>query len=274
MAKIAIDAGHGLKTFGKRCKKSLDSNETREWVLNDRVSDALATYLKSAGHTVKRVDDADGSTDVSLSKRVKAANNWGADFYISIHHNAGVKGGSGGGTEVYTCKGCSKKSAEAQAAIYKYAVKRGDLKGNRNNGTPCSNFYVIKKTKMPASLIECGFMDSSTDIKHILNPSWSKKIALGIAEGICEVFGGVIKTAAEGANLAQSDSFRVRVLRDRLNIRDGAGVKYEVSGAIKDKGVYTIVDTAKASDGGTWGLLKAYQKNRNGWINLGYTKQL
>ena len=45
MAKIAIDAGHGLKTAGKRCLKSLDKNETREWVLNNRVSVALADYL-------------------------------------------------------------------------------------------------------------------------------------------------------------------------------------------------------------------------------------
>lgn len=42
---------------------------------------------------------------------------------------------------------------------------------------------------MPASLSECGFMDSSSDIEYILNPEWSKKIALGIAEGICEVLG-------------------------------------------------------------------------------------
>ena len=50
MAKIAIDAGHGLKTAGKRCLNSLDKNETREWVLNDRVSNALEIYLESAGN--------------------------------------------------------------------------------------------------------------------------------------------------------------------------------------------------------------------------------
>ena len=264
MAKIAIDAGHGLKTKGKRCKKSLDSNETREWVLNDRVADALATYLKAAGHTVKRVDDTDGSTDVSLSNRVSKANNWGADFYISVHHNAGVNGGSGGGTLVYTCKACQKKSSEAQQTIYKYAIKRGDLKGNRSDGTPSSDYYVIKKTKMPACLIECGFMDSSTDIKFILDPAWSKKIALGIAEGICEVFGGKVEASAGGSNFASAAHFKIRVLADSLNIREGAGAKYGVAGAIKDKGVYTIVKTATADDGGTWGKLKSGA----GWINI------
>lgn len=202
MAKIAIDAGHGLNTAGKRCLKTLDSKETREWVLNDRVADELELLLGAAGHTVYRVDDVDGSTDVPLADRVARANKWGADAYISIHHNAGVNGGSGGGTVVYTCNGCQKKSTELQNAVYKKAIERADLKGNRYDGTLSSNFYVVKHTKMPAILIECGFMDSKTDIKYILDPEWSKKMALGIAEGVCKVFGGeVIQKAPTSGKL-------------------------------------------------------------------------
>ena len=264
MAKIAIDAGHGLTTKGKRCYKALDSKETREWVLNDRVSDALASYLKSAGHTIKRVDDTDGSTDISLANRVKTANKWGADFYISVHHNAGIRGGTGGGTLVYTCKNCQRKSTAAQKAIYENAIRRGDLKGNRSNGLPTKDFYVIKKTTMPACLIECGFMDSATDIKYILDPGWSKKIALGIAEGICEVFGGKVEDRAESANTASAAPFCVKVLTDSLNIRLGAGAEFRATGAINDKGVYTITKTAKAQNGSTWGLLKSGA----GWINI------
>ena len=200
MAKIAIDAGHGRYTPGKRCMKKLDKHETREWVLNDRVADELGRLLKAAGHTVKRMDDTDGSTDVSLAARVQKANSWGADFYISVHHNSGVGGSSGGGTEVYVSKGCQAKSKKAQSAIYKHAIKRGNLKGNRADGTRTANFYVIRYTDMPACLIECGFMDSKIDIKYILDPAWSKKIALGIAEGICEVFGGTVKAGASGGS--------------------------------------------------------------------------
>lgn len=196
MAKIAIDCGHGLYTAGKRCLKSLDPYETREWVINDRVGDALAAYLIGAGHEVLRVDDTDGSTDVSLTNRASKANDWGADFYISVHHNAGIKGGTGGGTEVYTCKGCQAKSKLAQEAIYKYAIQYGKLKGNRSDGTRASNFTVLVKTKMPACLIECGFMDSATDINYILDPAWSDDIAKGIAVGICEVFGGEVSSKA------------------------------------------------------------------------------
>ena len=44
---IALDAGHGLYTAGKRCLKALDAKETREWVLNDRIVDKLQKMLES-----------------------------------------------------------------------------------------------------------------------------------------------------------------------------------------------------------------------------------
>ena len=199
MAKFAIDAGHCLSTAGKRCSKELDKGQTREWVLNDRVADALATYLKSAGHTVYRVDDENGDSEVSLDKRVYVANFLNVDAYISIHHNAGINNGSGGGTVVYAAKDCDAQSKKLQKAVYKHAINRANLKGNRANGTPSYNYYVLTYTTAPSILVECGFMDSKTDIKYILDPKWSKKMALGIAEGICEVFGGKVKVDASAS---------------------------------------------------------------------------
>lgn len=196
MAKIAIDAGHGLYTSGKRCLARLDPNQTREWVLNDRVADALGMYLQSAGHQILRVDDTDGSSDISLASRVSKANSWGADFYMACHHDAGIDGGTGGGTTVLVYPSCSTKSRQAQESIYKHVIARTGLKGNRSDGTRSSNLYVLRETKMPACLIENGFMDSATDIKYILNPEWSKLAGLGIAEGICAIFGGKVNVGA------------------------------------------------------------------------------
>lgn len=192
MAKIAIDEGHGRYTPGKRCLKSLDQNETREWVLNNRVGIPLESYLKSAGHEILRVSDITGNRDVPLEERVRLANEWGADYYMSIHQNAGINGGTGGGTMVFVYPGATGITVAAQEAIYARAIARGGLKGNRADGTVESDLYVLRETNMPASLIECGFMDSATDIQYILNPEWSKQIALGIAEGICQIFGGTV----------------------------------------------------------------------------------
>ena len=75
MFKIALDAGHGLYTPGKRTLVSLDSNETREWYLNDRICDRVEELLKEyEGYSLIRVDDTTGNVDVTLAERVRRAN--------------------------------------------------------------------------------------------------------------------------------------------------------------------------------------------------------
>lgn len=108
--RFVIDAGHGLYTSGKRCLKSLDSNETREWTLNQRIATKVVELLNEAGQETMRVDDVTGKTDVDLSVRTYKANVWKADAYISIHHDSGVSGGSGGGATVFVYPSSSKKS--------------------------------------------------------------------------------------------------------------------------------------------------------------------
>lgn len=179
MVKIAIDAGHGLYTAGKRCMKKLDSNETREWVLNDRIADRLEALLKSYSCEVLRVDDTTGLTDVSLANRVKKANNWGADIYISIHHNAGIKGGSGGGTVVYYYSSNAERKTQAEK-LYNTVVGLTGLVGNRASKVKKYPYYVLKNTKMAAFLIENGFMDSAVDVPVILSQAHAEKTAKGL----------------------------------------------------------------------------------------------
>lgn len=72
---------------------------------------------------------------------------------------------------------------------------------------------------------------------------------------------------------AQNDgSFLVKVVCDELNVRASAGVQYPVRMTISRNEVYTIVQTARTSDGGTWGRLKSGA----GWINIGakYVKRI
>ena len=68
MPKIAIDAGHGYNTAGKRCLKSIDKNETREWFLNDRIMDLVEEQLKKYKCRVLRVDDTTGAKDIKRSE--------------------------------------------------------------------------------------------------------------------------------------------------------------------------------------------------------------
>lgn len=77
---------------------------------------------------------------------------------------------------------------------------------------------------------------------------------------------------SESAQNASGGAFLVRVTCDELNVRSGAGVEYRVNTRIHKNEAYTIVDTAKAKDGGTWGKLKSGA----GWINIGvvYVKRI
>ena len=71
---ICLDAGHYLGTPGKRCLKSIDPQETREWVLNARVADKLQEILAGYDCETMRVDDVTGQEEVTLYERVQAAN--------------------------------------------------------------------------------------------------------------------------------------------------------------------------------------------------------
>lgn len=176
---IAIDAGHGYNTGGRRCLKKLDPAEHREWWLNDRIADLVeAELVRDYDCKVVRADDTTGAKDISLANRVKTANSANAHMYISIHHNAGVNGGKGGGTVVYSYKNDTDKARAVR--LYNYLIAQTNLKGNRSTPTAVGNFYVINKTKMPALLCEMAFMDSSVDVPILLTDDFAQKSAKGI----------------------------------------------------------------------------------------------
>lgn len=178
MFKIVLNAGHGKFTAGKRCLKALDSNETREWVLNSKICNKIEQKLKLySGYEILRLDDITGNSDIPLKTRTNNANSWKANFYLSIHHNAGINGGTGGGIETYTYIKASKQSYEWQNDLYDSLIKHTGLKGNRSDGTRQKNLHEVRESNMPAVLIECGFMDSATDVPIILTDEFAENVA-------------------------------------------------------------------------------------------------
>ena len=194
MFKLALVAGHSLSTAGKRCLRSLDRNETREWWLNDRIADKLEKILADYdGIEILRIDDTEGQKDIPLAERTAKANEWGADFYLSIHHNAGVNGGKGGGIVAYAYTNAQAASLEWQKALYESAIKYTALKGNRSNPLAKANLHEVRETKMPAVLMECGFMDSKTDVPIILTELYADNLAKAFSKVIIEKSGATKK---------------------------------------------------------------------------------
>ena len=181
--RIALTAGHYKYTAGKRCLKSLDKNETREWVLNDRIADKVEKLLKSyTGYSLIRTDDTTGEKDISINARATAANNFKADVYVSIHHNAGAKGGKGGGIMAYTYTNVNEATKKLQKALYDSLIKYTGLKGDRSDPLAKANFAECRETKMRAVLLELGFMDSKTDVPIILTEAFADNCAKAIVE--------------------------------------------------------------------------------------------
>lgn len=68
----------------------------------------------------------------------------------------------------------------------------------------------------------------------------------------------------------QFESYRVKITTGNLNIRKGAGTNYALAGAIRDRGVYTIVAESDGTGATKWGKLKSGA----GWISLDYTERI
>jgi len=201
--KVALDAGHGLYTSGKRCLASIDGNQTREWVLNSRICDKIQSILQGYdGYEILRVDDVSGQTDVPLSTRCAKANSWGATIYLSVHHNAGVNGGAGGGIEVYIYLNTNDSTTiSAQNDLYDCLVRHTGLSGNRSPPKRKADFAVLRETSMVAVLAECGFMDSTTDTPIILTDTFAQQVAEAYVEFIAS-WGALTKKYVEPVYVA------------------------------------------------------------------------
>ena len=190
MRKIALTAGHYKYTAGKRIPKKLDKNETREWVLNDRICDKIEKKLKVyEGYELLRTDDTTGEKAISVEDRAAAANKFSAEVYISVHHNAGIDGGKGGGIVAYTYTKIDKETEAWQKELYNSLIKHTGLKGNRAQPLAHADLAECRLTAMPAVLLELGFMDSATDSKIILTEEYAEKCAEAIVEVLVKRLG-------------------------------------------------------------------------------------
>lgn len=179
--KIALDAGHGYNTPGKRTP-----DDEREWYFNDIVLRACEKELRTYKNvSILRLDDSTGKTDVPLKTRTKKANDWKADLLVSIHHNAYLsKWGDWGGVETYVYK----RNSVAEKIANLVNPKIVKAMGLRNRGVLTKNLHMIRESHMPAILTEGGFMDSLTDIKSLRDKQKLNNQGIGIATGIAEYY--------------------------------------------------------------------------------------
>ena len=187
--EIGLNAGHSMVTSGKRCLKSIDSNETREWFLNNKIAIKIEEKLKDYEDiVVYRLDDKTGQRDIPLKERTDKANELKLDFVDDIHHNADINGGSGGGIIVIRNLTTSQTTKDYQDIMYDKLIKHTGLKGNRSSPKPTQDLHMCRETDMPTLTVEHGFMDSITDTPIILTDKFAEQCANAHVEFYVDVF--------------------------------------------------------------------------------------
>lgn len=256
--KLALSAGHYMYTAGKRCSKSIDPNETREWWLNDRIADRIEVLLKDyEGIQVLRLDDTTGQKEVTLKTRSDASNKFGADFYLAVHHNAGINGGSGGGIQAYAYNGTVSSTTLAwQKELYNELIKLTGLKGNRSTGVPRANLHECREPYCPAILLELGFMDSTTDVPVILTQEFAYQCAQACVNVIVKRAG--LKKKATSSTTKPSTSSNVSTYKLVTSVN-----KY--TNAADAKAKKNSTGTYKA---GTYYIFTKYPNGVDGMFNI------
>lgn len=265
MVTLGFSYGHGLYTIGKQINSNMGVGVIKEFTLNKMTGEYCKEYLLAnyRGVQVVHLNDTTGQVDTPLSQRSSKANSLGVDAVIDFHHNAG----GGTGIVVFKYTSTSAKTDQLAQAICDELLLSPGNKGNRWSNLLRENFHMVREPKMPAVLIENGFMDNKTDVNKIITKDYQQKSGAAIARGIAKVFNlqkksGSTTSTPTVSTPSTSGSYTVKVNTDLLNVRTGPGTGYAVATTVKKNEVYTIVETS-----GNWGKLKSGA----GWICLDYT---
>src|SRR5699024_1627426 len=143
---------------------------------------------------------------ISLTGRTNMANSWNADFFLSIHINAG--GGTGYEDYIHSSLGSTSTAGKIQNEINKAVVS---ATGWRNRGKKKANFAVLRQTKMPAILTENGFIDTKSDANKLKTNSFLNKVDSGHVKGIAKHFGlKKKKGSSKKKNKSSSKTYTVK----------------------------------------------------------------
>src|SRR5205807_3318561 len=167
---VVIDAGHGGHDRG-----GIPGQRIAEKDMTLDVAQRLRNVLAASGYRVVMTRDSD--VFVSLPGRVAIANSYRNAVFVCIHFNATKRMGAGG-IETYFY---SRDSLSLASAVHYYVVGGAP---SANRGVRRRGFYVLRKTNVPAVLVECGFLTNPTEGAYAQTASYRQKLAEEIAAGV------------------------------------------------------------------------------------------
>jgi N-acetylmuramoyl-L-alanine amidase len=189
---VYIDPGHGGSDPG-----AIGIGGIHEADINLAIALKLKTLLDNGGYRtmISRTTD----TDVGLYDRPYQANNEGADVFVSIHSDSFGSPSANGTTVLYYPNGYNGDTRDEKTfaqIIHDNLMKQISTSDRGLSERP--KLVVLNQTKMPAVLIETGFVTSPTDAQLLTDDNFQWKVAQGIYNGIVDYFdklsNGIIST--------------------------------------------------------------------------------
>lgn len=177
MVRIFIDPGHGGSDPGADGNGLAEKNVTL--TIATRIRDILLQEYQNVTVKMSRT----GDQTVSLQQRTDMANAWGADFYLSIHINAG--GGTGYEDYIHDALSDRSRTADIQHIIHPEVIKLNNL---IDRGTKKANYHVLRESTMDAMLSENGFIDTASDAEKMKDHGWIENVARGHVNGLAKAF--------------------------------------------------------------------------------------
>ena len=173
---VVIDPGHGGPDPG-----AIGIGGIRETDVVLEVSKKVKKLLSDKGVKVRLTRK--NEVDLDLPPRVSFANNMDSDIFVSIHANASRgKRRDINGLETFYYRGWRGRllAKKIQKQILRVSP------GSPDRGVKQGRFYVIKNTRMPAVLVEIGFLTGRLDARRLEKTAHRKRLAYAIAKGILE----------------------------------------------------------------------------------------
>ena len=186
---IVVDAGHGEPDGG-----AISKSGVAESGLNLDIALMLEEELDSLGYNVimtrkteKNIADEEKQTHIrsmkvsDINNRINIVNNCDADMLISIHMNNFED------SKYYGWQTFFKKNSEESKIIasnIQNGISNNIERENDRVALPITNIKLIDNCKIPAVIVECGFLSNEEDLRLLLTNEYKLQIVNGIVEGI------------------------------------------------------------------------------------------
>ena len=178
--QVILDAGHGGIDVGKT-----GVNGEKEKDINLEMSKKIKRFLSDSNVTVKMTREGDERLADSQREDLKARTdimNGGALLAVSIHQNSYRDPAVSGAQVFYYTDSEEGRTAAGMIQAELNALAPDNEKEIRAN----DSYYILKNTRIPTVIVECGFLSSYTEAEKLADDEYQNRIAAAVSEGILQ----------------------------------------------------------------------------------------